>query len=484
MIKKIISAVVCIFALSAIAVNAQTTVTGNEVIFDNNADYRFAAMYNSDGTFTRIREFSEDECLTDYAYLARDIGGEGTVKFFSWNTELAPVADTIEKTVTVLDTKNFDTVSEDCKTLGFYNEESETVTKYTVADEVQMFVNNGETSWDEEDIQSYIADNVTGKVVLVDNDDDGRYDGVYVSYYMSANVNSINKNGNVFFESAESDFGLNIDLGGDINYLLTLDGKKIQPSELQANDVLSIAYDITNDFENSEFYDIIVSRKKVQGEITAQDTENCTYTIKDADYKYNEISMPFGCMDEPLGKNVIAFLDAFDRIVYIMEDNSVKNIAVLSNIYYDNSVDEYFVNLIKPDLSNETYQLKYSEDAQDVYGMIYSDGTIDAKGEKKEIQRRVVEYRVNQSNKIVYIGEMKYIYVSGMYNAEESTLGTLKISDVTKLAYVDANSDDNQLSDISLSSEVIYDAYAYNRYYDGTIPFILIVNDGELTDTD
>ena len=124
---------------------------------------------------------------------------------------------------------------------------------------------------------------------------------------------------------AESAYQEALELGGKNAELYNLMGVL----KLQENDVISVAYDVTNDFADSSFYDIIVTRGTVEGKVTSHDVDNKTYTVGGITYKYDENRLPSGFYRNAVGIDAKVYIDAFGRIVLLNEIALPEKYAIL-----------------------------------------------------------------------------------------------------------------------------------------------------------
>ncbi len=512
MLKKLISTVLCMFALTAVCANAQTTLNGNAVSFDEAAEYRIVAAYSADGRMTGVQMFSEETAELDYAKLAANAGGECSIKVFSWGESFAPVADVVEKKVTSLDVGAFDYESEsydgwdreviaeaianDNAPLCYYpsSGEADESEKYVVETDTKLFVNNVELDWDYDNIYNYIVNNTTGNVVMNDADNNGEYDAVYVSHYKSALISDVMDTGKVYFEVAELadgmpfttyvEFDEDMVAEGALTYSITLDGKQIEYSDLQSGDVVSIAYDVSDDFEYSSFYDVIVNRQMPQGLITAEDEDSCTFTVNDTEYKYDIENLVDGYTSDAVGTEAILYIDVFGRIVYIKEAPQPLNLAILENVWLNTAEDIYFVKLILPDGEVVNYEVKEEDDVWDLMNIVFVDAE---SGEKNPLYDRVITYKLNSSNLIYNVDYADYKEAEAGYAADMNKIGSVKLGSGTKL--LDASEYDGKTSDIvaipvdMLSDGAEYWIYAYDKLEDGTYSFVLVMSGiGDYTD--
>ena len=191
------------------------------------------------------------------------------------------------------------------------------------------------------------------------------------------------------------------------SYSFILDGAEIEPTELQEDDVLNIAYDKTEGFSDSSFYDVYVTRNVVEG-------VKCTSIKKDSDNENNtEYTMGGTKYKAAEGMSISAEisteytlnLDHFGRIARIDETASSKNYGILKNIYKKAGGD-YMAQVITKTGAEEEYKIDSKNVAsyQAILGSnIGNDGVsyADEDALKKAYVAHVIDYSVSSSsNKI------------------------------------------------------------------------------------
>ena len=208
------------------------------------------------------------------------------------------------------------TVEKDGKQTEYRLEKQETI----------MYINGLECWFDEMMAQQYLLNNPGMKVTLLDTTldastaSDGKFDRIFVDYYCTAVVDSVTETDdgvNISFKAA-SEPVMEISLPaeeGVTYYSITKDGKEIPYTDIKQGDILSIAYDVTNGLEYSLFKDIIVSSDCFSGVVEAYDSQKMTVTINNNEYTVNN----YIAIDEFLGSEVKAYVDAFGTLAYLEE---------------------------------------------------------------------------------------------------------------------------------------------------------------------
>lgn len=508
--KTAAAAAACLVALSAsLCAHAATTQSGNAVEFDSAADFRIAAMYSENGEFVGVQKFSTERGFIDYSKLAQNADGECKVKIFSWDSSsLEPKADMIENKTAVFSTLDLDieTTAQGAASVDSYKEiAAEQVARYNsiyvttdniqskeykLSENTKLFVNGVEVSWNADNLYTYLITSKVGRVTLANTaGTDDSYNIVSVTYYKSAVISDV-VGDKIYFDMIESDMSSSMALdqtrvdAGDLTYTITLDGEQISPSDLRENDVISVAYDVSNDFDDSDFYDIIVSRNIVKGVIEKDDEENETYTVNGTEYKYDWTYLPDGYDSDAVGLDAILYVDAFGRVVNILENKENIKIAILENVYANPAYDAEYVSMVLPDGSTTEYALRNSNDAQELLEIIYVDG--DKNRGKNPVCDRIIKYKLNYDNELYsaesFRGSDKKQQIDEEYSAKTNKIGLIAMNDNTKILdlcdYISSGktNDINAISPSKLVDEVSYTAYGYNKLYDGSFTFVIITD--------
>jgi len=405
------------------------------------------------------------------------------------------------------------------KALKYYATDAKTgkVTEYKLANgdndrnNAELWVNGislgylGDVNTDA--ILDYIVDNEVGTVTLVDAPQEGKattdgyYDYVLVTYYKSATVDSVQpSNGTIYFDVKEKGLTSNLKLdpadvdNDDLEYTITLDGKEIDVKDLQEDDVIAIAYDVTQKFEDSDFYDIIVTRGTVEGKISSNNEDDDStegarkgkYSLNGTEYKYNETLLNDGYNKDAVGMEATLYIDAFGRIVKLEETSSSKKYAIIENVYYKDGEDVSFAKLILPDGSIIDREIK-NDDNLDVleeiaYGKTF-DIQNDAKPDKLDIFNRVCTYKVNSSNQLYDVKAVQSSKASGAvtddYSAKNNKIGKIKMNDSTKIIDASDYMDTGKTADLTSVTKLIddteYTAYGFDKLStDSTYSFVII----------
>lgn len=411
-------------------------------------------------------------------------------------------------------------------------------TKYSLDKDFELYVNGVAVTPDQKNFEKYVVDNQVGKVDLIDrysasSKADGKYDLIFVTYYATAKVGAVNTNtGRVTFDKAfNNDNKMYITLDpndDDLTYEIIYNGAAIELSALQADDVISIAYDVNNSLDNSDFYEIYVSRDKAEGQYTNKSNEDETVKIGGKDYefvqKYDDVVSDSGFK---MSDEYTIYLDAFGRIfdyetlvssaklaivdkytkassddyykatLYTADgaakasevDTSKVTLTIAQditvNVGYDKDTSKNFVRTIKAG----TY--KNSDVDKTLGALVYVDGV---SGNKTNIENRVVKYKISSSTGRITSLEIAAIERSAAdqeFKSSSNSIGNVKMNDATKVIDAISYTEDivaskkptySDLSTASLSSfanESDYTAFAFgDRNSDGTYPLVIVTDAG------
>lgn len=367
-------------------------------------------------------------------------------------------------------------------------------TNYKIEDNVALYVNGVEFDGDvNTGIDLYVKDNETSKVTLIDtpaennNSTNGLYDLILVDVYATMIVDSVDDVDtdeptiNLMDDDAEiGSWELNLDETDDKSYTFVKDGEEITVADLDQYDVLSVKYDVNGKFEDSVFYEVVVSSKQEVGKATTYNAEDKEYEINGTKYKYNSAILD----EDPLDRSTTytLYLDAFGRIAYCEVDTVSKKIAIIDSAYEVNGGEAVEARIIFPDGSKEKYTLKDNDANIALAKKIVYVNKED--GEKNPIQNRVIDYSINTSTneltvKKAYVAKEIGDDATGEYRANTSKLGTAKVS-LETTAFIDA-SELTSIKAMDASSIVDgreYRAYAFEPSKTDKVCSLVIVTNG------
>lgn len=380
---------------------------------------------------------------------------------------------------------------------------------------VKIYINGVESSKSIAELRDYLDKNETASVTLQKETEVGststsaKYNTIMVSSYVTAIVDEVIDKTNetsVNFDTYSSGIQAKMTVNKDddnYTYSFKLDGKDIEAKDLQPNDVLNIAYDTTDLFRKSSFYDVIVTRNVVDGvKCTSRNDSKGEYTIGGTKYKAAE-GMD---IDVETSTEYSLYLDHFGRIAKADENSVSKNYGVLKNIYKKAGGD-YMAQIITKKGTEEEYKVdsdKVNEYATYLkYATFYSDAKKENKIDttKKDWQSKVVafdepKYSTSQPKSVAYPEQVVEYSVSSSsnkitiknggviaptaadaeYKESGNKIGSVKMADSTvilDLSEVDTKDSYSVVSSLNDGSN--YVAYGYDKSKsDNTYRFVII----------
>lgn len=342
-----------------------------------------------------------------------------------------------------------------------------------------------------EDLRKMLDENETASVTLQKETEVGststsaKYNTIMVSSYVTAIVDEVIDKTNetsVNFDTYSSGIRAKMTVNKDddnYTYSFKLDGKEIEATDLQQNDVLNISYDTTCAFKDSSFYDVIVTRNVVDSvKCTSINDSKGEYTIGGTKYKAAE-GMD---IDVETSTEYSLYLDHFGRIAKADENSVSKNYGVLKNIYKKAGGD-YMAQIITKNGTEEEY--KVDSDNVTAYKSYLvksdADGAVyDSTNKKTDAYpKQVVEYSVSTSSNKITIkngGVIAPTAADAEYKESGNKIGSVKMADSTvilDLSEVDTKDTYSVVSSLNDGSN--YVAYGYDKSKsDNTYRFVII----------
>lgn len=356
---------------------------------------------------------------------------------------------------------------------------------------VTIYINGVESSKSIAELRDYLDKNETASVTLQKETETGststsaKYNTIMVSSYVTAIVDEVIDKTNetsVNFDTYSSGIQAKMTVNKDddnYTYSFKLDGKEIEATDLQQNDVLNISYDTTGAFKDSSFYDVIVTRNVVDSvKCTSINDSKGEYTIGGTKYKAAE-GMD---IDVETSTEYSLYLDHFGRIAKADENSVSKNYGVLKNIYKKAGGD-YMAQIITKKGTEEEY--KVDSDNVTAYKSYLvksdADGAVyDSTNKKTDAYpKQVVEYSVSSSSNKITIkngGVIAPTTADAEYKESGNKIGSVKMADSTvilDLSEVDTKDTYSVVSSLNDGSN--YVAYGYDKSKsDNTYRFVII----------
>ena len=422
------------------------------------------------------------------------------------------------KTALVSDEESYsNSMISEAKIPVYKSESSTSVTAYKLASEsnngksVKLYVNGVEIEASDANAAAYLlnTNNATGTVTLIDETEpgststDGYYEYILVDYYVDAVVDSVNEttsNTRLYFKYSDN----NIKAGrlqwepenDNVSVKFLKNDTEIKVTDLVQNDVLSIAYDVSDDFDKSTFYEVLVAQNTVTGTVTSKDTADDIIKIDGNEYQgANYVS----ANEFELSTEYTLYLDVFGYIAGYDEGVASKNYAVIVGIYKNQADDYATVRMITPESGTPVTKVCKDEDEENKFFTVFNgldpevtndkgeyvnlkeyDGGSHTKTEIAAIQNNVCTYTTTSSG----IRFKEYLEPKGdtglEFKASSNKLGSYTLSE-TASAIIDVDGymgSDNSAAVMSLSSfvdEGLYDAYVYgDRTNEGAYRFVIV----------
>ncbi len=354
----------------------------------------------------------------------------------------------------------------------YVSDTSSKLKKYKMEDNFKVYVNGVEQSDEIDAIDDYLSGNDMGTVTFIDATETGKtstnglYDYVIITYYADAIVDAYADNGDelkIYFKDSSPDIRgtMKVDLEDeDISLSFICEGKEFDYTDLSQNDVLSIAYDVSGDFDESSFYDVYVSREYIDGRVDAERTDDSgrvLYTINGDEYA---ISSSMGGATLEIGTSYTLYLNAFGRVVRSDESSANSLVGILERVYRSADTDEYLIRLITNTGSKVTYTARDSAAFNRINTVFAS--------MSGALEDRIVEYTINSNGYITSVEKVTaYRAVDAAYKESSNKLGKYSLSENTVVIDLTSQHNDvdtkNGISNVSRKS---IDMFADNGEYD------------------
>lgn len=401
--------------------------------------------------------------------------GNYTVKVFLWDEDMASYSKHEELTyshVTVpepseteLHSSQFESYNSQTNKLVFAEStESLKIKSYKLDSYFTFYVNGVETYASEDIITEFIEYNDTA-VTLKDTDGDGDYDIVMVTYSIVAVVDCVYDSvyiNEIYFKDASIPCAWIEILKNDDDYTYSIkkDGIEISPMALKENDVLTIQYDVTGDFNDSIFYNITVCDKTVTGLVkeVGTDENGDEYYCLDNGTKYYIESDELG-ISIRTGSEYIFHLTSNNRIAYAKQLSNNINYAIFERAYQTTN-GEVAIRIIGKDGEKYDYELYDENSAPDEILALIGEGA-----QNEDII--IIDYTLTSNNKIkikdnydMIIND--YTYDAKSYTAATQRLGSTKIDESTVILDISAWVADGSMGASRVSMDDFVDGCEYS----------------------
>lgn len=416
------------------------------------------------------------------------------------------------KTALISDEESYSySMISEAKVPVYKSESSTSVTAYKLASQanngtdVKLYVNGVEITADDANAAAYLlnSNNATGTVTLIDATEtgststDGYYEYILVDYYVDAVIDSVSetstynriyfKNNDVAIKGSRLQWDPEDE---NISVKFLKDDAEIAVTDLAEDNVLSIAYDVSGAFADSEFYEALVSTNTVSGTVSSRDAAEGIVKIDGNEYEgANYIDA--GALE--LSTEYTLYLDVFGYIANYEEGVASKNYAIIVGMYKSAGEDYATVRMITPESGTPVTKVCRDEDEEDNFftvfngqdpadGVVTYDGGSYTKTDIAAVQNNVCTYTTTSSG----VRFKEYLAPKGgaelEYKASSNKLGSYTLSESAS-AIIDIDgymNGDNSAGVMALSSfenEAEYEAYVYgDKASDGSYRFVMVVS--------
>ena len=317
----------------------------------------------------------------------------------------------------------------------------------------------------------------SGKITLLDTAKDGVYDIVFVAAHTNLVVEEVTSTGKIVDKYGAP----TIKLDEDVEYKIMLGFEEIELQDLKEYDVLSVYTSA-----DKELYNIIVTRKTVEGKVSAQDSKG--FYINDTLYKVAD-----NYKDTiKIGTEGVFYLDVEGRIAAIDSTGTLSsNYAYLIKAYTDKGTDSSTFKMFTKAGEEIVYEAndkirfnKATTDAEKVVAALTLEG---------ETVKQLITFTTNSDKKITAIETaedksatgginkdkftLNHSLTDAVYDSKTSKLGNVRIDDTTIVFSIPSDSDEYEILDKSVfEDEQKYNAFVYDMTESYSAKAVVITN--------
>ena len=361
------------------------------------------------------------------------------------------------------------------KTINYYKSEDATASSYVTLDNDLTLIYNGKyeaLNYDLIDIAGK-----SGKVVLLDTDNNGRYDIVFVTEYSDIVVEDVTSTNKIIDKYGRPTLKLDEE-NDDLIYSITLGADELKLSDLKEYDVLSVA-----ESKDKLLYEIRVSRDTVTGKITGIDEEG--YEI---DGKLYKISPNF-TEDIAIGTEGVFYLDVMGKVAAVDTTVSVSsNYAYLLRAATSDATEESTFKLFTKEGKEVTLTANEKIRFNGVGGTYASD-VVEQLKDSSGTKKQLIIYSLNSDGKIASIhtateGEVNenvftknFTYVNEKFNEKTNKIGDVRLTSSTIIFDINEDSADYKLGKLSMFEDgSSYNITVYDMGYDSVAKAIVVTD--------
>ena len=312
-----------------------------------------------------------------------------------------------------------------------------------------------------------------GKMELIDNNQDSRYEVAMLSEYYSYRVDRVSALTSVIFLKDETFQGMNrisLEPDDDEFYYSIVDeeGKALEVEDVKEDDVVTVMAD-----KDGKNIDLQICRKQVEGQAESYDEDEIT--IAGETYKLARNENGNVMVEADLSKAGTYYLDVYGQVVSFEEGETlIENVGYLAGVNYEGGFDDGLAMKVllggtakQEQDRNEKY---YYTTGNKEFKVLYSNGKVRFNGKSigdeelsKELEPGVlINFGTNNEGKVTKIDvlEPEATEVEYSFNPEigafGSNSGSFYIDDKTVVVSVpkeETDDDDDYFVKVKLNTE-------------------------------
>ena len=378
-------------------------------------------------------------------------------------------------------------------------------TTYKLEKEYKVYINGltGETVTADDIAAALTNENKRGTVTLIDKTEtgststNGKYDIIMVDYYVAAKVvDVVAEEGEEEVTIDTSEFTLTWtpeDEDAETTVDIYKDGERISYADVKVDDIVLVRATDMDAIDSSEWVELTVSDKVVEGTVTGRSKKTDKMTVKVDGTDYEMLSdAQYDTIE--IGTSYTMWLDAMDFVYDVEEGEGSKTLGVVLSVYKKAGDDNATVRLVDGTGETVEYELKDADTTEDLItdlgGTYVASAPALEKPTADNVMNRVIKYTLSG-------GKLKYDSAKQddaealndgegedevEYRASSSRLGKYTISNtattiVDMEAYLDDNGAISIFSADSFEDEGNYTAYVYDRNSNtGVCGFVILTS--------
>lgn len=320
-----------------------------------------------------------------------------------------------------------------------------------------------------------------GELRLVDRDNDGVYDIVFVTAYSPFVSDGADALRRKLLNKYSGESFENVFVADESDEISITDvfGEDMEFSDITENTVAFIAKPKTGDANR---YKIVLSQKSVKGSASHIDISEGTIVIDDEEYSLSDAvtnALANGCLDNlELGKEYSFYFDIYDSVFFYEKDKPKSGYAYIKRAYMDEEADTPYVKLFCEDGEWRVMEVREKVNADNVRmeaADFVRSATVneivkyetDADGRLKSIEYPIVT-SIDDPNYESYLKKERFTKVNiiserWLLNSQsfEGKYYTPKLECVFTIPS-DGNDEDFKITSLSVASEARYSLAMYD----------------------